>query len=219
MVMGADQDSAGKESAMKRMGGLVTVLAVVVVAGCGVSQTAHPRPVTHRTKLKQDTVIQGYPCAKGYQWFYADGQLSECFISRDIDVGEAHIPKGSIIQLFPVQDVRRRLIGVMLNHDTVISGVRCSGGNWLLGPAEGAGTTLYPNGKLYACSLVEDQVVQGVPCRHDDGPVGILYGLWVKHQDYDLGIEFYPSGKLKSCGLAEDFGGQKKNTLWKSAAK
>jgi hypothetical protein len=173
--------------------------------------------VTHRTKLHQITVIQGYSCAKGYTWFYADGHLSECFISRDIDVGEAHIPKGSIIQLFPVQDDRRRLIGVMLNHDTAISGVRCSGGG-LLGPAEGAGTTLYPSGKLYACSPVEDQVVQGVPCRHDDGPLDILYGLWIKHRDYDLGIEFYESGKLKSCGLSEDFGGQKKNTLWKSVA-
>jgi hypothetical protein len=61
-------------------------------------------------------------------------------------------------------------------------------------------------------------VVQGIPCRHSDGPVGILYGLWVKHQDYDIGIEFYESGQLKSCGLSDDFGGQKKNTLWKSTA-
>jgi hypothetical protein len=204
---------------MKTMSRLVAVLAMVVATGCGVTQTAQPRPVTHRAKLKQDTEIQGYPCDKRYTWVYADGHLSECFISRDIDVGEAHIPKGSIIELFPVQDARRRLIGVMLNHNTVINGVRCSGGNWLLGPVEGAGTTLYPSGKLYACSPVEDQVVQGVPCRHDDGPLGVLYGLWVKHRDYDPGIEFYESGKLKSCGLSEDFGGQKKNTLWKSAAK
>jgi len=199
----------------------IRALAVLLVAtaGCGVAQTAQPRPETHRTKLRQATDIEGYPCDKGYAWFYADGRLSECFITQDIDIGEAHIPKGSIIQLFSVQDERRRLIGVMLSHNTVIGGVRCSGGNWLLGPAEGAGTTLYPDGTLYACSPVEDQVVQGVPCRHDDGPVGILYGLWVKHQDYDHGIEFYRNGRLKSCGLAEDFNGQKKNTLWKSAAK
>jgi hypothetical protein len=190
---------------------------VVATAGCGVAQTAQPRPETHRTKPRQATDIEGYPCDKGYTWFYADGRLSECFITQDIDIGEAHIPKGSIIQLFSVQDERRRLIGVMLSHNTVIGGVRCSGGNWLLGPAEGAGTTLYPDGTLYACSPVEDQVVQGVPCRHDDGPVGILYGLWIKRRDYDLGIEFYQDGKLKSCGLSEDFSGQKRNTLWKSA--
>jgi hypothetical protein len=41
----------------------------------------------------------------------------------------------------------------------------------------------------------------------------------VKHQDYDHGIEFYRNGRLKSCGLAEDFNGQKKSTLWKSAAE
>ena len=106
---------------------------------------------------------------------------------------------------------------VFLQHDTVIAGVKCSGGNWLLGPTEGAMTGFYPSGELRACSLAADQVVQGVPCRHDDGPVGILYGHWIKHRDYDRGIEFYQSGRLKSCGLAADFGGQKKNTLWEPA--
>ena len=52
-------------------------LLVLVGVGNGVAQTAQPRPVTHRTKLRQDTEIQGYPCAKGYAWFYADGKLDE----------------------------------------------------------------------------------------------------------------------------------------------
>jgi hypothetical protein len=159
-------------------------------------------------------VIQGYSCDKGYTWFYADGKLKECFVSQETHYGEALIPRGSVIILKP--DGQPDI--AMLQHDTEIAGVNCSGGNWLLGPAEGAMTSFYPSGKLRACSLAVDQVVQGVPCRHSDGPVGILYGLWLKHQDYDIGIEFYESGELKSCGLATDFGGQKKNTLWKSAA-
>jgi len=198
-----------KEKAMK-----ATLLIVLTCVGWVPICAATPD--TYRKHLTQPTEIQGYPCAKDYAWFFPDGHLNQCFLSRDIDIGEAHIPKGSIIQLFPVQDERRRDIGVMLNHNTLISGVLCSGGG-LLGPAEGAATALYPSGKLYACSPVRDQVVQGVPCRHDDGPVGILYGLWMKHRDYDLGIEFYQDGKLKSCGLSEDFSGQKRNTLWKSA--
>ncbi len=101
MVMGADQDSAGKESAMKKLGWLVAVCVLLVGVGYGVAQTAHPRPVTHRTKLKQATVIQGYPCDKGYTWFYADGKLDECWVSQETQYGEALIPRGSLIYLKP----------------------------------------------------------------------------------------------------------------------
>ena len=200
---------------MKRLGKLVAVC-VVVALGCGVTQTAVAAPAdSTRKKLHQNTVIQGYPCAKGYTWFYADGKLDNCWVSQETQYGEALIPRGSLLYLKP----DGRLYFVMLAHDSEVAGVKCSGGNWLLGPAEGAMTSFYPSGKLWACSLAVDQVVQGVPCRHDDGPFGILYGLWIKHRDYDLGIEFYRNGKLKSCQLSKDFGGQKKNTLWKSAAK
>jgi hypothetical protein len=198
--------------AMKSMTGLVAILAVVAT-GCGVAQTVKAaQEDSTRKKLHQDTVIQGYPCAKGYTWFYADGKLDNCWVSQETQYGEALIPRGSLLYLKP----DGRLYIVMLAHDSEVAGVKCSGGNWLLGPAEGAMTSFYSSGKLLACSLAEDQVVQGVPCRHDDGPFGILYGHWVKHRDYDLGIEFYESGKLKSCGLSKDFDGQKKNTLWKS---
>ena len=192
------------------------LVSVILLCGlyCVSSRAASPDGV-YRKKLHQITVIQGYSCDKGYAWFYADGKLNECWVSQETQYGEALIPRGSVIFLKP--DGRPQI--AMLEHSTEIAGVKCSGGNWLLGPSEGAMTSFYPSGKLRACSLAADQVVQGVPCRHDDGPVAILYGLWVKHQDYDLGVGFYESGKLKSCGLSEDFGGQKKNTLWKSAAR
>jgi hypothetical protein len=198
------------------MNGLVAILAVVVATGCGVAQTVNSqsRPVTHRDKLKQDTVIQGYPCMKRNVYLYADGKLSECWVSQETQFGEALIPRGSIIGLKPDGSLWQ----ANLAHNTRIHDVFCKGGGFL-GPAEGAGTDFYASGKLWQCSLAKNQVVQGVPCRHNDGPLGILYALWVKHQDYDLGIEFYRNGKLKSCQLSKDFGGQKKNTLWKSAAK
>jgi hypothetical protein len=44
----------------------------------------------------------------------------------------------------------------MLQHNSVIAGVKCSGGNWLLGPSEGAMTALYPCGKLHSCKLSHD---------------------------------------------------------------
>ena len=190
-----------RKIAMKKFGGLVAVLAVVVATGCGVTQTAQSRPVTHRTKLHQNTVIQGYSCAKGYTWFYADGKLNECFVSQETQYGEALIPRGSVIYLKP--DGRPDF--AMLEHDSEVAGVRCSGGNWLLGPSEGAMTVFYPSGKLEQCWLAGDQSVQGVPCM----TAGFI-GLFGDGARRDGGAKFYESGKLESCTLAKDFGGKRR---------
>jgi hypothetical protein len=205
MVMGADQDSAGKESAMKKLGWLVAVCVLLVGVGYGVAQTAHPRPVTHRTKLKQATVIQGYPCDKGYTWFYADGKLESCAVSKEFMFGEAKLPVGSILALEWTGAPKY----AMMEHNSEVAEVKCSGGNWLLGPSEGAVTVLYPSGKLELCYLAGDQVVQGVPCRHEESILGVAYGIAIKHPN-DPDIEFYESGKLKSCTLAKDFGGKRR---------
>lgn len=98
-------------------------------------------PKTKRKHLDQATIIQGHPCARDFAWFFPDGNLSRCTLSREFDFGEAHLPEGSIIQLFPNGNLRF----VMLEQNTLISGVRCSGGG-PLGPAEGAITVLYPSG-------------------------------------------------------------------------
>ena len=198
---------------MKRLGRLVAVL--VVAAGYAVTQTAVAAPAdSTRKKLHQNTVIQGYPCAKGYAWFYADGKLDNCWVSQETQYGEALIPRGSLIYLKP----DGTLWQANLAHSTRIHDVLCDGGGFL-GPVEGSGTDFFPSGKLWQCYLAGDQVVQGVPCRHNESILGVAYSIYIKHQDIDIGIEFYQSGKLKSCLLSEDFGGQKKKTLWKSAAK
>jgi hypothetical protein len=186
---------------MKRMSGLVVVLAVVVAAGCGVTQTAQSGTAAQRTKLQQDAEIQGYPCAKGYAWLYADGKLESCGVSREFVFGEAKLPVGSIISL--MQDGRPRY--AMLQHDAEVAGVKCSGGNWLLGPSEGAMTALYPSGKLKQCWLAGDQVVQGIPCMR-----GGVLGLFGDGARRDGGAKFYESGKLESCTLAKDYGGKQR---------
>lgn len=203
-----------RKIAMKRMGRLVAVCVLLVGVGYGVTQTGNSqsRPVTHRTKLKQDTEIQGYPCAKGYTWFYADGKLSECAVSQETQYGDALIPRGSVIYLTP--DGRTEI--AMLQHNTEIADVKCSGGNWLLGPSEGAMTSFYPSGKLKLCYLAGDQMVQGVPCRHEESILGVAYGIAVKHPN-DPDIEFYESGKLESCTLAKDFGGKRRGEHFQQA--
>ena len=208
MVMGADQDSAGKESAMKKLGWLVAVCVLLVGVGYGVAQTAHPRPVTHRTKLKQATVIQGYPCDKGYTWFYADGKLESCAVSKEFMFGEAKLPVGSILALEWTGAPKY----AMMEHNSEVAGVKCSGGNWLLGPSEGAVTVLYPSGKLEQCWLAGDQSVQGVPCM----TAGFI-GLFGDGARRDGGAKFYESGKLESCTLAKDFGGKRRGDHFQQA--
>ncbi|MGA9585242.1 MAG: hypothetical protein WBQ95_07935 [Terracidiphilus sp.] len=173
-----------------------TLLSLSVLIGASLLSAAAPL-TAQRKHLDQPSVIQGYPCASDYAWFFPDRHLSQCFISRDIDIGEAHIPKGSIIELF----VDGRLRGVMMKHNTSVSGVRCSGGG-LLGPAEGAGTVLYPSGKLKLFYLAGDQVVQGVPCAGA--------GFWTAIVGHDQAVEFYENSKLKSCRLSRDFAIQKR---------
>ena len=179
---------------------LIAICMLLVGVGYGVAQTAQPRPATHRTKLKQATEIQGYPCDKGYQWFYADGKLRDCTVSQETQYGEALIPRGSIINLNP----NGSLWGVQLAHSTRIHDVLCDGGG-ILGPAEGASAAFYPSRKLERCWLAGDQVVQGVPCM----TAGFI-GLFGDGARRDGGAKFYESGKLESCTLAKDFGGKRR---------
>jgi hypothetical protein len=193
---------------MKRMSRLVAVIVLLVGVGYGVTQTAQPRPVTHRTKLQQDTEIQGIPCSKGYAWFYADGKLESCAVSREFALGEAMLPSGSILHL--LLDGRPKF--AVLQHNSVVAGVKCSGGNWLLGPSEGSMTVFYPSGKLEQCWLAGDQVVQGVPCM----TAGFI-GLFGDGARRDGGAKFYESGKLESCTLARDFGGKRRGDHFQQA--
>jgi hypothetical protein len=183
---------------MKCIGRLIVTFTMIATA-CGVTQTPQARTTTHRTKLSQPAEIQTVPCAKGYAWLYADGKLESCTLWREFALGEAKLPSGSILHLLP--DGRPKF--AMMAQNTVVAGVKCSGGNLMLGPSEGAMTAFYPSGKLEQCFLSEDQSVQGVPCMR----AGTL-GLFGDGARRDGGAKFYESGKLKSCTLARDFGTQ-----------
>jgi antitoxin component YwqK of YwqJK toxin-antitoxin module len=192
------------------MNGLVAVCMLLVGVGCGVTQAGNSqsRPVTHRMRLKQDTEIQGTPCAKGYAWLYADGKLENCAVSKEVAFGEAKLPVGSILALEWTGAPKY----AMMQHDSEVAGVKCSGGNWLLGPSEGAMVVLYPSGKLEQCWLAGDQVVQGVPCM----TAGFI-GLFGDGARRDGGAKFYESGKLQSCTLVKDYGGKRRGEQFMQA--
>jgi hypothetical protein len=184
------------------------VLLTLVAAWLGASQTAKAAPVdSTRKKLHQITVIQGYSCAKDYTFFYTDGKLHRCTLSQETQYGEALIPRGSHIYLKPDGS----LWSVALAHNTRFHDVLCKSRGFL-----NAQTGFYPSGKLKQCWLAGDQVVQGVPCRHEESILGVAYGIVVKHPN-DPDIEFYESGKLESCTLAKDYGGKRRGDRFMQA--
>jgi|GEM_PF-426463 len=147
---------------------------------------------THRYRktLAQSIEIQDYFCAKGYAWFYANGQLESCAVARETEFGVARGPAGSWITL----DAAGKPRILQLVRDTQISEYKCRGGNWLLGPSEGATTAFSPSGKLKECWLAEDQDVQGIPCVRS----GVFSGY--------NSLQLFESGKLRSCKLSRDYG-------------
>jgi len=148
-------------------------------------------PATNHKMLDQPSVIQGYPCDKGFAWFFLDGRLQRCTLARAMSFGEARVPAGSMITLLP--DGRPNF--VQLSHSAPVAGYLCMGAGWM-GVAEGSTTAFYPSGKLKQCYLAGDQMVQGVPCMN-----GSLVG-----DGRGGGAQFYESGKLRSCRLTRDFG-------------
>jgi hypothetical protein len=162
---------------------------------CGLTSAGWAGSPAHvsRKTLDQPAEIQGYPCAKGYAWFFDGGRLNRCTVTREIPFGEVRIPAGSYIALNP--DGKPDL--VQMSHDAPILGLTCQGGSWL-GPGEGAVVAFYPSGKLKLCFLAHAQTVQGVPCAKG-GFFSTLTGV-------DPGVSFDESGKLSACKLSKDFG-------------
>jgi hypothetical protein len=156
---------------------------------------------THR-RLDQTTVIQGYSCAKGYAWFFANGQLNRCIVAQETAFGEARIPAGSYIALFPNGSPNL----VQMSHDAPVLGLTCQGGSWL-GVGEASVVAFYPSGKLKTCSLASDQTIQGVPCAKG--------GFFATLTGPDPSVYFYENGKLGGCRLASDYAGLGKGALWR----
>lgn len=185
---------------------LPITLSLLVLLLCGLSlpaQASAPPAVTRKT-LDQPTEIQGYPCAKGYAWFFDDGRLYRCTVTREIAFGEARVPAGTYIALHPdgTPDF------IQMSHDAQILGMKCQGGSWL-GSGEGSMVAFYPSGKLKLCFLAGDQQVQGVPCAHG--------GFWATLNGVDPGVLFDESGKLRACRLAKDYGAQHKGERFAQA--
>ena len=101
----------------------VRLLAVIFLTACCAAAEGSG-PQTERKTLDAPTVIQGYPCARGYAWFYHDGALRSCAVSKEIQFGEATAPSGSRIHLTPAG----KPDFVFLSGDAKVAGHECRGG-------------------------------------------------------------------------------------------
>ncbi len=174
---------------------LVVILFFAVVNVAGAAQAA-ALPHLTRQVLAAETTVQGYPCARGYEWTYPDGRLAQCAVARDTTFGELAVPAGSIIVLRP--DGRPH--HVFLAHDAWVAGYHAMGGSFL-GPGEGSITSLYPSGQLRSLYLVANAVIQGIPCR------GGQWGIFTDPINGGNYVEFYRNGNLRACKLTQNYQG------------
>jgi hypothetical protein len=144
-------------------------------------------PNTMRRDLKSPQEFRGYPCAPGYAWFFADGNLESCTLSRAMAIGEVMAPRKSWITLSPEGAPRF----VWLPRDSAVKGYPCRGG----APEHSYSIALYPNGKVKTIWLAADTTVDSVPCMRA-GFVADVFG--------GVETDFYENGKLKACKAARD---------------
>jgi hypothetical protein len=153
-------------------------------------------PNSFRNRIARNTNIQGYPCAKGEAWFYPDGSLNQCTLSRSAALGDLPVPRGSVVEFWPNGAAHY----LLLQRPSALAGYRVRGGTHL-GLSRGATTSFYSSGELRSFYLVSSENVQGVPCRG---------GSWNTFTDPQGGqnlVEFYRDGKLESCKLSSDYAG------------
>jgi hypothetical protein len=170
------------------------LLCVPFLLCAAISSASEPNAL--RNRILRDTTIQGYPCAKGDAWFYPDGSLNQCTLSRSAALGDLPVPRGSVVEFWPNGAAHY----LMLQRPAPLAGYKIRGGT-RLGLSRGATTSFYSTGELHSFYLASSENVQGVPCRG---------GSWNTFTDLEGGenlVEFYRDGKLESCKLGRDYAG------------
>lgn len=170
----------------------LSLLYILFLLCIGTSSAAEPNAL--REHIRHDTMIQGYPCARGEAWFYPDGTLNQCTLSRSAALGDLRVPGGALVEFWPNGEAHY----LLLQRPALLDGYIVRGGT-RLGLSRGATTSFYNTGELRSFYLVRNQLVQGVPCGG---------GPWNTYADPDGSkniVEFYRDGKLESCRLSLDF--------------
>lgn len=163
-----------------------SVFFLALMASVGLIASDRERPAVSRQTLDAPRTIEGYPCDRGYAWFFDDGRLSSCKVSVETGFGELRVPKASMIHLTPAG----KPLFVFLGRDSIVRGMTCRGGG------HSYMTAMYPSGKLRVCWLAGDQEVAGVPCGGASFFTDVFGG--------GAGTVFHENGRLKTCRLSKD---------------
>lgn len=131
--------------------------------------------------LREDTLIGGRPCKKGWVHLLPSGIPVGFTASRDIDLGRFTIPADTWV----FQNKDGVVAVCAFPRDTEVQGHLCRG----TGGPEGAQASFYPDGALKQFFLRRNTRIQGIPCQ-----AGV----------FNQSIMLHENGRLKCCVVSED---------------
>ncbi len=147
----------------------------VVVNGIKFAKFSHS---SMKGYLAEDTLIEGYPCKKGFVFFYDNGNLNTFQFSKPFEFSDFVIPAKTWGKL----DKEGDIYICFFSKDTEVQGYLCKGS--IMG-LEGITTSFHKNGKL-SCFFPRKSVeINGIPCKRS---VFHLTGL-------------HDNGRLRNCTL------------------
>jgi hypothetical protein len=130
--------------------------------------------------LAEDTLIQNYPCKKGFIVFHDDWSLEEFQFSKPFEFNGLLIPAKTWASL----DKEGNITILMFPEDTWVQGHLCRGSKM---GRQGVHTSFYKNKKLKSFFARENTDIDGILCK------GSLF-----HP-----IRLHDNGKLMGCTLAK----------------
>lgn len=133
----------------------------------------HDNGVIRKCKLKEPTVIQGYPCERWVR-FYQNGGLEQFEILESVTLQDIDIPAKSTIFLYRDGSLKK----TWFSDSMRVQGIPCKGAQ--LGKVT---TAFHDNGALQWCFLTEPTTIQGIPCKASLTDI----------------VGFHPNGMLKTC--------------------
>ncbi len=183
-----ESESSGSKRSKTIRGVILAIGAIFVLAfmiSIQVDIGALPKPGTAESQEIKET--QGVSGLGPFE-YYQDGTLEFCTLARIDTLSGQPLPAGT--------GVHFREDGVFdwcfLPENTEIQGYLCLG--------EGNGgfmTGFHPNGKLRLSWLVNDEIINGIPCQK--------FSFLASFKEGNGGTHFHNNGNLKSCCLSEDF--------------
>jgi len=173
----------------KRILIVILVVAVMLISGCdewendvvvnGIKFTRFSHS-SMKGYLAENTLIQGYPCKKGFVFFYDNGNLNTFQFSKPFEFSGFVIPA----KTWGMLDRQGSIYICFFSKDTQVQGYPCRGS--IMG-REGIQTSFHKNGKLNCFFPRKDVEIDGILCK---GSVFHPIGL-------------HDNGKLRNCTLAE----------------